>query len=358
MKVLLIGPLPPPITGESLANNTVLKNLRLVSKFKIYFINNAYHSFKEDLGVFSMKKAWFYFKKYIQLYKVIDIDILYITLGQTFYGVIKYAPYIITAKLLRKKIVIHIHGNYLKTEYLKLKGIKKSLFKFLISKADKGIVLSKMLLPNLTPFISKKNIFILPNFTEKYLTEGFLLKQKNLEQLRILFLSNLMTEKGVLDLIEALNILSKKKISFKAKFAGNIDNSIKNEVLEKIKNNKSIEYLGVVSGDAKKELFIWGNVFVFPTYYAIEGQPISILEAMATGNIILTTKHGGIPDIFSENNGYFINKKDPNDIADKLISVLKNLTNLKPMMAYNHKYVSETFTEEMFVNSLIKILKK
>ncbi len=260
--------------------------------------------------------------------------------------------------MLRKKIVIHIHGNYLKTEYLKLKGIKKSLFKFLISKADKGIVLSKMLLPNLTPFISKKNIFILPNFTEKYLTEGFLLKQKNLEQLRILFLSNLMTEKGVLDLIEALNILSKKNISFKAKFAGNIDNSIKNEVLEKIKNNNSIEYLGVVSGDAKKELFIWGNVFVFPTYYAIEGQPISILEAMATGNIILTTKHGGIPDIFSENNGYYINMKDPKDIADKLISVLKNLTNLKSMMAYNHKYVSETFTEEMFVNSLIKILKK
>jgi len=30
----------------------------------------------------------------------------------------------------------------------------------------------------------------------------------------------------------------------------------------------------------------------------MEGQPISILEAMATGNIILTTNHAGIPDIF------------------------------------------------------------
>jgi len=46
---------------------------------------------------------------------------------------------------------------------------------------------------------------------------------------------------------------------------------------------------------------------------------------MATGNAILTTKHGGIPDIFRERiNGFYIEKKNPKDIVDKLIYLYEN----------------------------------
>ena len=42
----------------------------------------------------------------------------------------------------------------------------------------------------------------------------------------------------------------------------------------------------------------------------MEGQPISILEAMGFGNVIITTKHAGIPDICSDKNAVFVEKKD------------------------------------------------
>jgi len=40
----------------------------------------------------------------------------------------------------------------------------------------------------------------------------------------------------------------------------------------------------------------------------MEGQPISIIEAMASGNLIITTKHGGIQDICSDMNALFCKK--------------------------------------------------
>ena len=54
------------------------------------------------------------------------------------------------------------------------------------------------------------------------------------------------------------------------------------------------DYIGIVNGKAKKNLLEWGNVFVLPTFYKMEGQPISILEAMATKNLVVTTNHAGI----------------------------------------------------------------
>mgnify|MGYP002630359655 CR=1 FL=1 len=358
MKILIIGPFSPPITGESLANDTVLKNLKKDSKFTTEYINNAFPIFKENSGAFSFSKTYFYFLKYINIYKVFRNQIVYITLGQTFFGVLKYAPFILLSKILNKKIIIHIHGNHIGIEYQKQKGIKKRILKSLVSSADRGIVLSELLIPNLSPFLSKGNVFILSNFVEDYLIlpEDKITNLKTTDTLKIVYLSNLMTEKGVLDLIGALKILNKKGVKYKAKLAGNIDVSIKDKILSKIDKNNLIEYLGVVSGLKKKELLLWANVFTFPSYYPIEGQPISLLEAMATGNIILTTKHAGIPDIFSEANGFYINKKDPYDIASKLSYVAKNLQNLQPMMVNNYKYASSTFTEEKFINKLKMIL--
>lgn len=356
-KVLLIGPFSPPITGESLANDVILKNFSKDLNFKIDYINNAYPVFNEKLGKFSFLKTWFYIKQYIKFYKILKTQTVYLTLGQTFFGVIKYAPYIIFSKCLNKEVIIHIHGNYLRTEYESLKGYKKGIVKKVISTANKGIVLSESLKPNLNKFIQEQNIYILPNFVENYLIEPLINLEniKDTNSLKILFLSNLMIEKGILDLLNALEMLNKKGINYEAKIAGNIDNSIKEIIIKKISENNSVKYLGVVLGNEKKNLLHWSNVFVFPSYYKLEGQPISLLEAMATGNIVLTTNHAGIPDVFSSLNGFYFNKQNPYDLAKKLQFVEENLLALKSKMIHNCKYASSSFTEEKFINSLKKI---
>tara|TARA_R110001606_G_scaffold123860_1_gene257064 strand:+ start:2667 stop:3746 length:1080 start_codon:yes stop_codon:yes gene_type:complete len=355
-KVLLIGPLSPPINGVSVCNDKIIAKKE--TSFQVKYINTADALFSEKLGSFSIKKVAKTIKQYVFIYKIIPVNIIYITIGQTFFGVIKYLPFLLFSKILGKKRVIHIHGNYLKTEFDRLKGFKRTLFKFTIKIANSGIVLSESLKDNLTPFLKEKHIYVLPNFVDEEIFNINYedIKNKDFNTLKILFLSNLMTEKGILDLLDSLRDLEKHKIIYEAKIAGNIDLDIKELVLSKIKNLKNVHYLGVVRGNQKKEILLSANVFVFPTYYKMEGQPISLLEAMGFGNIILTTDHAGISDIVTKTNGYFVKKKSPKDISNKLITLSETLSEHKKMSIDNHKYVKEQFSEKKFLSSLKKIL--
>ena len=126
------------------------------------------------------------------------------------------------------------------------------------------------------------------------ISEDEVFKQKDLKAIRVIFLSNLIPEKGIYQLLEALDVLNSNNIPFQAKVAGHIPNGHQ-ELIEKMNNIKNLEYVGIVKDRAKIDLLSWGNVFCLPTYYSMEGQPISILEAMGFGNVIITTKHAGIP---------------------------------------------------------------
>lgn len=357
-KILLIGPFPEPTTGVSLANQVVYEELSKNDDFEVSKVNTSFSSFDEKLGAVSINKLWFYLKLQIYFLKVFQNDIIYITPGQTFYGVVKYALYIIAATLSRKQIIQHIHGNFLGKQYHLLTGFKKKVFHYLMSKTDKGIVLSESLRPNFVPFIKSEKIYVLKNFViDELFLEDEMIENKNYTDLRIVYLSNLMAEKGIFDLLESLTMLEEKNIPYSAKIAGNIAP----ENLEKAKRYfdmlKHTEYIGVVDKAHKVQLFTWSNVFVLPTYYTMEGQPISILEAMATGNVVLTTPHAGIPDVFEDGtHGYFVTAQQPLTIANKLEYILDNSTALQKIAHYNATQAREEYRVSKFMNNLLDII--
>lgn len=339
-----------------MVNDLVLQKLGEHEDFRIKCINRAFPVFNEAIGEFSIKKVIFYVKQYIQALKVLKSDIVYVAIGLTFFGVLKDAPFILLGKLFRKQIVIHVHGGYLKTQYKSLKGIKKKIFRYILSLGDKGIVSSQLLKDNLTPFMSDNKIFWIPYFVERALENITEKDVVNTEELKILYLSNLMKGKGVFDVLEALEILNEKGVDYKARFVGGIDGENKGEIMANLNNNPNIQYFKPIRGKAKTDIYLWANVFVLPTYYSMEGQPIALLEAMMAGNIIVTTDHAGIMDICSEKNGYIVEKKSPKEIAEKLEIISQGLVKLKKIMVHNHHYAKNNFKPENFINSLTKIL--
>ena len=130
------------------------------------------------------------------------------------------------------------------------------------------------------------------------------------------------------------------------------------DLIDKMDNIENLEYIGVVQKEAKTELLSWGNVFCLPTYYSMEGQPISIIEAMGFGNVILTTKHAGIPDICSEKNGVFVTKRDTLSVLNQLEYLSNNLTWVKETGVYNMNQAQELYTEEAFVQGILRIFEE
>ena len=130
--------------------------------------------------------------------------------------------------------------------------------------------------------------------------------------------------------------------------------------LNKIKNEKGIIYYGkFVAGEEKKALYLKSHVFCLPTYYPYEGQPISILEAYATGCVVVATLHSGIPDVFCDGqNGYAVEKKS----ADSIRSVLERLivgkrTDLMQFALNNSKQARQKYRTSIYGESMLSILE-
>lgn len=355
-KILLIGPFPEPITGMSLANKILLDAL-IKKGYKVDFINTSLYSFEESVGRFSFKKLLFFLKFNIYLYKIFRVNTIYITPGSTFFGIAKYFLFLVLSSLFNKRIIVHIHTNNLQLEYKNSSGPKKAIMKYLLKKATFGIVLAPSLKKNLTPFLPDDKIFVVNNFVENYIISSKkTIENKRIDNLKIAFLSNLMTQKGIYLLLEALkNLEVEDKLNFEIKLAGYMDQNVEKDILNKINTIKSASYLGVVRGNDKKALLEWSNVFIFPSYLT-EGLPLSILEAFATGNYVISTKHPSLVDFFDEKSIHFIEKKSANAIKKAVLEIPDRYS--KKIILENYETVTKNFTVDNFSSSIIEIMNK
>ena len=82
--------------------------------------------------------------------------------------------------------------------------------------------------------------------------------------------------------------------------------------------NDRIEYYPGLYGDEKDRYFQEANVFLLPSYYINEGQPVSIIEAMAYGCVPVVTNYRHIPMMVDNSNGFYVKPKSPEDIAEKV----------------------------------------
>ena len=227
-------------------------------------------------------------------------------------------------KLFGKKVVCTVHGldwqrgkwGGFATKYLKFGEYATAKF------SHKTINLSD----NLVKYYKSKynlNTELIPNGIEKSdrIYPNIIKNKYNLaEDSYILFLARLVPEKGAHYLIEAYKRLNTEK---KLVIAGGSSHSTKYEkqLYDIAKGEENIVFTGFVSGNELKELYSNAYIYVLPS--DIEGNPISLLEAMSYGNCCLTSN---IPENTSviDDYGYSFEKANVEDLVNKLKELLDN----------------------------------
>lgn len=134
------------------------------------------------------------------------------------------------------------------------------------------------------------------------------------------FIGRVCQEKGIEELLAAFQKLQSEKSNTILKIYGTGEG----EYLTKLKTqytSPNIQWCGFVSDI--KQAFQSFDIFVLPTYK--EGLSLSILEAMMTQKIIITTdiseNHELIQD---QRNGYLVKVKDPEDLYLKFVEIIGN----------------------------------
>jgi glycosyltransferase involved in cell wall biosynthesis len=363
-KLLMIGPFPDPVHGMSIANQMLLNGLT-EKGYKIDQINTALLTKIEstkDQKKISLKKLFIAFKHITgEFFKILynDYDIVYITPGHSFLGFIRYSPYMLLFIIKKTPYFLHSHGGQLGYTYKESGKLKKTALKFFIKNSKGAIVLGDSLKWMFQGILPSEKVFVCHNGVPKdVLSPKSDIEKKinrNSKPLNLLYLSNLMEEKGILDLLNSLKYMVENGLDFKLKLAGNIEKNLESDIFSLIEKHKGRTiYLGIIEGEEKRKLLLESDIFILPTYYPIEGQPISILEAMVNGCAIVTTNQGGIRDIFQNKiNGIECIKKDSYSIYSAVYEASKNLSKFQ---IYNYKKALNSYTQNEFIERLERIL--
>lgn len=143
--------------------------------------------------------------------------------------------------------------------------------------------------------------------------------KRNAEPETLLFMSRLVREKGVFELLEAFLQLRGRYHRLRLDIAGDGEERLGvTQWVDAHGLRDRVRLLGYLRGEEKARALLGADIFVLPTRHG-EGCPVTLLEAMAAGLAVITTPVGGIPDVFSDGvNGILLRDHQPATIAEAI----------------------------------------
>ena len=227
----------------------------------------------------------------------------------------------LAAIVLRIPVLLHIHsGGFPAFFYDECNWLQQRFIRFVLGQADQLIVLSKVWHEILRPISINHRITVIENFVA---LPAHVPDDAARNKHHILFLGLLNRDKGFYDLLEAIEPLCEEFPSLMLACGGKGNQDEVVERIRKLRLEKHVKLLGWISSQSKEVWLSRASFFVLPSY--VEGMPMGLLEAMAWGLPVVSTKIGGIPDAIEHGReGLLI---DPGDIAglrDAMRQLLRN----------------------------------
>lgn len=367
-KILFILHLPPPVHGASMVGKYIQDSQLINDEFDCHYINLAIAKDLNDIGKGGWRKSIAFLKLLVTVYgavKRLKPRLVYVTPNAA--GMPFYKDFIVVSllKALGSKVICHYHNKGVSTS--QNRWLDNWLYKRFFRKL-KVILLSKELYPDVQKYVARKDVCICPNGIPDLSVS--IARKISDRPLNMLFLSNMIEEKGVWILLEACRLLKERKFSFVCRFAGGWK-----DITEEVFYRKTTAYglsvetphhpnahaeiiaLGPQYGKDKTDCFRQADLFVFPTYYSKECFPLVLLEAMQCQLACISTPEAGIPSIIDESKtGFIVSKRDSTALANAIERMINNRELCFRMGKAGRKKYEELFTKEKFEKNLMKIL--
>jgi glycosyltransferase involved in cell wall biosynthesis len=149
---------------------------------------------------------------------------------------------------------------------------------------------------------------------------------------KVLYLAHCTREKGLFDTLAAAALASQRlaarqaPLSLRLLVTGGFvraeEEAEFREIMAQPAMAQMVQYFGFVSGDQKHQLLREADLFCFPTYFQNENQPVNLIEAMAFGLPILTTRWRSLPELFPADYAGLVNIRSPDQIAEVLLALM------------------------------------
>jgi glycosyltransferase involved in cell wall biosynthesis len=357
-RLLCLMHLPPPIHGVTIVNQSVASSRHLRDQFDVEVVALRFTDSISDISRFSVKKLTRALRTGLELTRRLVHKrpaAVYFTLSLHGGAFVRDCLYVAIVKGFGVQLVYHLHGQ------LEPKEIQPRWQRILLGWAFRGawvIHLSPLLAEQARDLVPPARALHVPNGIADVGTSRVVARSG---PPRILYLANMIEEKGPLILLRALAVLRDQGVPFCATFAGA---PAKDGCLDRFNKelNRSglqdvVSYVGPAYDDDKFALFASHDVFACPTYR--DAFPLVVLEAMQHGLPIVATVEGAIPEMIDDGkSGFLVPKRDIAAFASSLRLLLGSVERRREMgLRARERYVAN-FTLDRFEQNLTAALRR
>ncbi|NKQ36524.1 MAG: glycosyltransferase family 4 protein [Chloroflexi bacterium] len=337
-KLLLIGPLPPPIGGVRVLFQQLADDISTRDDINVQIINLPA---QQGVSVTGLGKLTHILGMTIWSIPKVDVVSLQPTARTTF----TLGPIVwFLCRLFGKKCMLRKFGGVFEKDYERMPGIVRWLARKTVLNMDLLLVETQALV-NYFSDLTDKPVVWYPNsrpLPAKTNGRGTAVSP-NLP--RFVFLGHVKRTKGIQEIIDA---------------AAQIDEPINVDIYGPI-HDPDLEdmaffadcYKGVILSQQVAATLQAYDVLLLPTYHKGEGYPGVILEAYCNGLPVITTEWNAIPEIVDEGSGILIQPKDTDALRQAMLKLIHNPAEVARLKAGAIKKAGE-FSSEYWSNKFVE----
>ena len=345
----------------------LIDGLKRREGFQFIHLNTQDPKKNKDFGKLTARNGYFALGFILRLlaYLVRErIDLIYIPISQNFWGFARDSIFILVSGLLfKRKVVIHLHGGHFKRFFDQSTSLGKLYKRFVFRYVDRGIVLGHCLRSVLGDVLPPDRIDVVYNGVDTEPFDDIRMDKGSRVGVKVLFAGVLTESKGFFDLIKAMPSVTARHPDVQILIAGRWeDGFLKNRVSAFVRENDledKVRFVGVVTGEEKAKLFKDADLFAYPTYFHLEGQPVAVLEAMASGLPVIATDRGSITEMITDGlNGFIVSPSSPHQIAEKICLLIADRSLREKMGERNRRLAREKFNLSQYVEGVTNSAEK
>jgi len=369
MKLLVFAHVPPPYHGQSYGVQRMLngyggdrrkrKNRESTSPanafgIECYHVNARYSKALEDVGefqagkvvlilVYCLQAIWCRFRYGVETFYYVPAP------GKSF-ALYRDWMVMLICRPFYKKIIFHWHAGGLAKWLETTVSLRIRSFTYQrMRDADLSIVLSEFNRRDAEKLTPRRVIAVaggIPDPCPQFETEilphrraraavlkrivagDFQSANTSDRTVNVLFLAHCTREKGAFDAIEGVALANealgaeKSPLRFRLTLIGAFASEAEEKELRELAGRRDlrgvVEILGFVQNERKTEALRTADIFCFPTYYLAESQPSNLIEALAFGLPVVTTRWRAIPEMLPPGYPGLVDPKSPDQIAKAL----------------------------------------
>lgn len=311
-RILAVLQVDPPESGQALMNRILLESR--FTGIELVHVDASFSRQMSEMRSVAWRKLWKLFwlpaRIVVAKFRSGSDLLLYTPSGPTRSAAIKDAWILGLSRPFFRTTVFHVHasgiGDYLKaTQTIWARIARRAL------RHPTWLIRLSPSTPRDDVALVARHTACIPNCIKDEAELLAIQRTTTAEGLlRILFVGLHIPSKGLRILLEAVVELKRQGIVVYVEALGSFSDPVFakecRETIQAENLNEHFHFLGPVFGAQKIDAFARADLMVFPTYFDSETLPLVVIEAMAAGLPVISTRWRGIQDLIEDGQTGFL----------------------------------------------------